>query len=268
MKAEILGIDGKKVKEIDLPEVFQTPVDEKLIKRAVLSIESAAMQPKGPSKSAGRNYTAVYIGSRGKPQMYRSINIEKARLPRLKNRRFLVSGRVALVPHAVGGPKAHPPKTEKIWKEKINKKEKRKALNSAIAATAISELVRTRGHRISEELKLPIIVEKKFEELEKTKKVVEVLKNISLLDDVLRAKRNRKIRAGKGKKRASRYKTPKSVLIVVSDSKKIFPAARNIAGVDVAEIRNLNAKHLAPGAVAGRLTVWSEEAIKFLGSRA
>ena len=125
-KSAVYSIDGKKLKEIELPEVFNEPINSELIKRAVLSIQSKRKQPKGNYKMAGRNYTAVYRGLRHLSTMHRTINVSHARLPRLKNRRYLLQGDVALVPQAVGGPKAHPPKPEKKIHEKINKKEKRK----------------------------------------------------------------------------------------------------------------------------------------------
>ena len=83
----------------------------------------------------------------------------------------------------------------------------------------------------------------------------------------MKAKERRKIRAGKGKKRGRKYKRKKSILFVVGKAEKIFKAARNLEGVDVVESRNLNAELLAPGALAGRLTVWSEDALKGLEER-
>ena len=263
MKAAVLSIDGSKQKEIELPEVFSTKVDEVLIRRAVLSIQSARLQPNSPYKGAGREYSAWYIGSRGQPAQYRTMNTEHSRLPRLKNRRQLTAGKVALVPHAVKGPAAHPPKVEKILKEKINRKEKKKAVESAIAATAMKELVKKRGHRPGSR-ELPIIVEDKLEQIDKTRKVTEMLEKLGLIDDVERAKQKRKLRAGKGKKRGRKYKKAKSVLIVIGKAGKISKAARNIEGVDVIEAKNLNAELLAPGAVPGRLTVWSESSLKEL----
>lgn len=265
MKAQVLSVEGKKLREIMLPQVFETTVDSKLIQRAVLAIESAGLQPKGIKLSAGRNKTAVYIGSRGKPQPYRTINVGRARLPRLKNRRNLLSGNVAMVPQAVGGPRAHPPKVEKRIKEKINKKEKQLALKSAIAACALSELVLKRGHKISSGVSLPVVVENKFESLSKTKDVLKVLEALSLGSDIERAKGARKRRSGAGKKRGRKYKKAKSVLIVVGDSKNVYRAARNIEGVNVTGVKDLNAKMLAPGAAPARLVLWSEDAIKFLG---
>src|SRR3989338_1692442 len=178
MKAEVLSLEGKKVSEMELPQEFSSQVDVGLIRRAVLAIHSAGIQPKSNYVMAGRNNTSVYVGARGKPTVWRLINIEHARKPRLKNRRFLISGQVAGIPAVVGGPKAHPPKIDKVWVEKINKKEKRMATASAIAATTNIGLVKARGHLVPEGTKLPLVVESKFEGLEKTKEVSAVLEKL------------------------------------------------------------------------------------------
>jgi large subunit ribosomal protein L4e len=165
------------------------------------------------------------------------------------------------VPQAVGGRRAHPPKPQKILTEKINNKERRKAIMSAIAATTNPELVAGRGHKF--DVKLPLVVEDALESLTKTSEVREFLQNINLWDDVLRAK-NRTIRAGKGKRRGRKYKRRKSLLIVASEDKGIVRAACNLPGVEVVSVKDLNAEVLAPGAQAGRLTVWSKSAISKL----
>ncbi|HLC92532.1 MAG TPA: 50S ribosomal protein L4 [archaeon] len=266
MKAHIVSIEGKKLSELELPRQFSADIDEGLIKRAVLAIQSAGVQLKYPTPLAGRNNTAIYVGSRGKPTQYRTINVGHARKPRMKNRRGLLYGRVAGIPATVGGPKAHPPKPTKVWEEKINKKEKRKATDSAIAATGKMELVKRRGHIFSDKISFPIIVESKLEGMSKTKNVTEAFEAMGIISDVEKAKNKRQIRAGKGKKRGRKHKSRKSILVVAKDSGKIFLAARNIEGVDVVSVRELNADMLAPGALPGRLTVWTEDAIKELGA--
>jgi large subunit ribosomal protein L4e len=263
LKAEVLDIEGKKIKEIELPEVFNEEYHPDIIKRAVLSIQTARLQPKGTKYMSGRDYSALYVGLRSMPTHERTINVERARLPRLKNRRGLLYGKVATVPQAVGGPKVHAPKKEKKLKEKINKKEKRKALRSAIAATINKKLVEQR-HVLPKELKLPIIIENKFEELKKTKEVIKTLKALKVYEDTLNAKKKKKIRAGKGKKRGRKYKKKKSILIVTGENKPIYKAARNIEGIEVVSAKQLNAEHLAPGTKAGRLTIWTENAINYL----
>ncbi|MBN2066891.1 MAG: 50S ribosomal protein L4 [Candidatus Diapherotrites archaeon] len=264
MKAGVFSLEGKKLHEIELPKQFQGEVDSALIKRAVQSIEAAAIQPRGTKKRAGRQNTARYRGKRDLPSTGRGINVGRARLPRLKNRRDLLYGRVAGIPRAVGGPKAHPPKVEKNRKEKINKKEKRAALESAIAACTKKELVEKR-HSLPKEAGLPVIVEDNFEKIAKTKEVLKAFKALGLADDVESAKQKTRKRAGKGKKRGRKKKIKKSVLIVTKENSQVFKAARNLPGVECTIVKHLNAKLLAPGSEPGRLTVWSESAVKELG---
>ena len=48
----------------------------------------------------------------------------------------------------MGGRQAHPPRVEKVIRKEVNKKERRLAIASAIAATAVRELVEKRGHAV------------------------------------------------------------------------------------------------------------------------
>jgi len=246
VKGTVLNLSGSPVREIDLPTAFSEDYRPDIIKKAVLAAQANRRQPYGTSRYSGMRTSARSLGSG------RGI----AQIPRLVN-----SNRAARVPQATGGRRAHPPKVEKDWSEKINKKERRLAIRSAIAATIMPELVRARGHRLEEDCQVPLILEDAFESLTKTKDICGVLQSINLWEDVLRAKNGRKIRAGRGKLRGRKYKHPKSVLIVVSDYSGVEKAARNLAGVDVVTCDRLNAELLAPGTHAGRLTIWTEGAI-------
>ena len=255
-KAKVLDLSGNFIKEIALPRVFTEEYRPDLIKRAVLAMQSNRLQPKGTDPLAGRRTSAESWGTgRG-----------AARVPRITDGR-----RAARVPQAVGGRRAHPPKTEKVLTKKINKKERRKAIKSAIAATINPERVRNRGHRFSDEVELPIVIEDSFASLEKTSEVKAFLKTIGVWDDVLRAK-ERKVRAGKGKMRGRRYKSKKSILIVISreeeltEAKKITQSAENLPGVDVSYAEELNAELLAPGTHPGRLTIWTESSLTKLAT--
>src|SRR3989344_1147635 len=110
MKGTILDLAGQKKSQLDLPFMFGMEVDAGLIRRAVLSIQSARLQPKGVKKESGRQNSAEYVGVRWLPTYAKTINVGHARLPRLKNHRGILAGKVAQVPQAVGGPRAHPPK--------------------------------------------------------------------------------------------------------------------------------------------------------------
>jgi large subunit ribosomal protein L4e len=264
MKASIIGIDGIAKGSIELPKVFETEYKPKLIKRAAQAIQTAKKQPKGNDQRAGKKNTAIYRGYRGVPAKHRTINVEHARLPRLKNRGALLYGRVAAVPHAVGGRAGHSLKAWEKSVEEINKKEKRLALKSAIATTANKELV---SRRFVVEKELPIVSEDKLEELKKTKEVMQAFERIGVGKDAEQAKQKIRKRAGKGKARGRAWKQKKSVLIITGKNSPVLKASRNLPGVEAVTVNSLNVDLLAPGAEAGRLVVWTKSAIEQLGKK-
>jgi large subunit ribosomal protein L4e len=179
-------------------------------------------------------------------------------VPRIKN-----GSRAAKVPQAKGGREAHPPKVAKVLIKEINQKEKQKAFRSAVAASISEELIKGRGHNFSGSV--PVVLENKFESLDRTQDVISALTVAGVYHDIERAKDSKKVRAGRGKMRGRRFKQRKSLLIVTAE--KPLRAARNLAGVDVVTVDQLNVEHLAPGMLAGRLTVWTESAITRLEGR-
>ena len=248
MQATIRTLDGEEDGSVDLPSVFEETVRQDLIKRAVLAAQANRKQDYGADDYAGMRTSAESPGSgRG-----------MAHVPR-------TNGQAARVPQAVGGRRAHPPKEEKDRTLDINTKERKKAIRSAIAATTDADLVAERGHRFDDDLELPLVVSDDFEDLVKTKEVVSFLEAVGAYDDVERAEENKSIRAGQGKLRGRKYRTPKSVLFVTSEEPS--KAARNLAGADVATAAEVNAEDLAPGAHPGRLTVWTESALDEVSDR-
>lgn len=247
---KIFDLTGKAVGKIKLPKVFDTPLRPDVIKRTVLAMQSHRIQPQGRNPLAGKRTTAE---SRG-------VGLGIARIPRIKGPRQ----RAAFAPGTVGGRAAHPPVSEKKIVKRIPKKEKRLALFSAIAATSSKKIVAARGHSLEDVSQIPPIVSGELEELKKTREVEEVLINLGMLSDIYRVKESRKIRAGKGKIRGRKTKQAVGPLIVVAENKGILKAARNIPGVDVVTVDDLNAEILAPGTHPGRLTLWTENSIEKL----
>lgn len=96
---------------------------------------------------------------------------------------------------------------------------------------------------------------------------MQALLQLKIAKDVEHAKERKKTRAGKNKNRGKRHCQKKSILIVTHGTKPVYQAARNLPGVDIVQVNSLNAEHLAPGTVPGRLTVWTEEAIHALAKR-
>lgn len=266
MKVSVYDLQGNVKEKIDLPEVFKEPIREDLILRTVLATQSKKRQPYGVDIFAGKRTSAHYHGLRriDRPEV-RMMSREMARMARLHGKvppHMLFRAR--FVPQAVKGREAHPPKVEKVWVQKINKKERRKAIKSAIAATAWKEYVLKRGHRAEDLKELPIVVEDKIQELKKTKEVIEFFKKIGLEKELERIK-EKKIRAGRGKARGKKYKIKTGPLIVITQDKGIFKAVKNLLGVNVCRVENLGTETLAPGAIPGRLTIFTESVIKKLG---
>jgi len=261
MKAIVFDVQGKQKGEIELPNVFNTGFRPDLIKRAVLAIQSHKRQPYGADKLAGKRTSAHYHGVREGPG--HMMNVEKARMARIHGGPPNLQLTPRFVPQARKGREAHPPKAEKIWYEKINDKERVLAIKSAIASTASKDIVSRRGHLINN-INLPIVVDDSIQELKRAKSVKELLEKIGLEKEMERAK-NKKVRAGKGKRRGRKYTRKKSVLFVIGENKGLLKSANNIAGVDICLAKNLNAELLAPGTHPGRLTIFTESAIKKLG---
>ncbi len=248
MKVPVLNQENEKVGEVELPKVFEAPYRPDVIKRAVIAQQSHGFQPQGRDPFAGKRTTAE---SRG-------VGLGIARVPRIKG-----GNRAAFGVSTVGGHQAFPPTSEKNIRKEINKKERCLAIKSGIAATADRNIVAGRGHDISAVTQLPIVVVDDVQGLQKTGEVRGLFMNLGVWADVERADR-KKIRAGRGKTRGRKRKVGKGPLIVVSEDLGIGMAARNLPGVEVVNVTDLNAELLAPGAHAGRLVVWSRSAFTSL----
>lgn len=250
MKVNVYSIEGEVKEEIELPAIFNEEYRPDLIKRAVISAQTARVQPWGNDPMAGKRTSAESWGSgRG-----------AAMVPRIKN-----GSRTAFIPQAIGGRRAHPVRAEKNHHEKINTKERRFAIRSAVAATTNPELVEGRGHKTENVPQLPLIVDDEISTVKTAKETREIFKNLGVYDDVIKAKNSRHVRAGRGKTRGRKYKSGKGPLVVVAEDKGIGLGARNHAGVDIVAVNNLNAELLAPGTHAGRLTIFTKSAVEELG---
>jgi large subunit ribosomal protein L4e len=248
-KVNVYSMDGSVKEKIDLPKIFDTPYRPDIIKKSFEVIHSNQRHPYGSDPLAGTRHAVASVGKgRG-----------MSRVPRLTQGQA-----AALAPNVVSGRRAHPPKVERNWKEKMNKKENKLARNSALAATADREIVSQRGHRFDEKITLPVIIDDDFAKIKKTKEVIDVLEKIGVYSDVLRSADGKHIRAGKGKMRGRKYRIPKSLLIV-STQETMKRGSQNLSGVDITHPQYLNIEHLAPGGIAGRLTVFTKSALTKIG---
>ncbi|ETO26183.1 60S ribosomal protein L4 [Reticulomyxa filosa] len=164
-----------------------------------------------------------------------------------------------------GGRMFAPTKVWRRWHRKINVNQKRYAVSSAIAASALPALVMARGHRIQRVEELPLVVENDFEKLKKSKACVLALQKLKINAELTRCKSRYK-RAGKGKARNRRFRHRTGPLIVYNSNRGIVQAARNIRGVDLCHVNRLNLLKLCPGGHVGRLVIWTEDAFRKLNS--
>ncbi len=255
---KVLDTQGKEVGDKKLPAQFKEEVNPDIIKRAVLAIQSHNKQPYGADPEAGKKSSAELSRRRRK---YRgSYGVGISRVPRkvMSRRGTRLNWVGAFAPGTVGGRRAHPPKADKIIDQKINIKEKRKAIRSALAAAMEKEIVKERGHETPDNY--PFIIGNDFESLKKTKEVIASLTKLGLDKELSRSEK-KTIRSGKGKTRGRKYKKTKGPLLVVADNCTLSKAAKNIAGIDIVEIKKINSELLAPGAEAGRLTLFTENSI-------
>jgi len=157
-----------------------------------------------------------------------------------------------------------PTKTWRRWHRKVNLKQKRHAVCSALAASAVPALVMARGHKVDAVPELPLVVADDVESVAKTSKAQEVLVKIGAMADVEKVKASHAIRAGKGKMRNRRYVSKKGPLVVYGNDSGLTKAFRNIPGVELACVDRLNLLQLAPGGHAGRFIVWTKSAVEKL----
>ena len=251
ISAKVFDLKGEEVSQVNLPQIFNTPTRPDVIKRAVVTIQSHKYQPQGRDPMAGKKNTAVS----------RHAGLGISRVPRLRER----GQRAAFAPGTVGGRSAHPPEAEKKIKKKLPKKEMNLALRSAVAATGSKETVAARGHMIDDVPDFPLVVVDDIQSLKKTKDIEEAFMNLGVWPDIYRVKESRKIRAGKGKMRGRKMKQAVGPLLVIAKNDGIAEAARNLPGMTVASVENLNAELLAPGTHPGRLTVWTSSAFEKVG---
>jgi len=248
----VYGLDGNIVDKISIPSLIQSiTIRKDIIRRAFISVFTAKLQPKGRDPMAGKRTTAESLG----------VGLGLARVPRVKGERYPKASQAAFAPFTVGGRRCFPPRPEKILREKVNKKEKKLALISAIAASFNPVLVKLRGHVVEQVPQIPLVIEDGISSISKASELRSIFMKLGLWLDVQRAKNSRKRLSSVAKKRRKKvYRNAKSVLIVVDSDNGISKAARNFPGVDVCNVSNLNISLFAPGSHPGRLTVWSRSA--------
>ena len=253
MKITTYTTAGTKEGEIELPLIFSTPFRRELIHKAWTNITSHKFQPQGRHPSAGQDVVA----DSNDPPTGQGVS----RVARAQGGGGGRQGQGAEVASTRGGRQAHPPIVAKVIYKKLNKKENKLALCSAIAATASKDLVELRGHKIEGIETFPIIVSNDIESVSKANDISKILDALKLTQDVDRLEA-RKVRSGQSRLRGRSKKVGKSVLFVTKDISNLSKAIGSLPGVEVKKVTELSILDLAPGAHPIRLTVYSKSAIE------
>ncbi|XP_059623528.1 large ribosomal subunit protein uL4 [Cornus florida] len=242
---------------LPLPDVMKSSIRPDIVNFVHSNVSKNRRQPYAVSKKAGHQTSAESWGTG------RAVS----RIPRVPGGGTHRAGQGAFGNMCRGGRMFAPTKIWRRWHRKINIKQKRYAVASAIAASAVPSLVMARGHCIESVPEIPLVVNDSVEGVEKTSNAIKVLKQIGAYADAEKAKKSHSIRPGKGKMRNRRYISRKGPLIVYgTEGSKLVTAFRNLPGVEIANVERLNLLKLAPGGHLGRFIIWTKSAFEKLDS--
>jgi len=259
----VFNINGKPTKKsIPMPDMMMAPIRADLVNFVHTNMAKNNRQPyavmnrEGPHGLRAGHQVAAKSWGTG-----RAVS----RVPRVKGGGTHRAGQGAYANMCRGGRMFNPTKVWRKWHRKINTNQKRFAVCSAVAASAVPALVMARGHRIQSVDEIPLVIENDFQSLKKTKAAVAVLQQLHLSSELRRCKRRYK-RAGRGKMRNRRWKHRLGPLIIYSKNDGLVESVRNIRGVDWCNVNCLNLLKLAPGGHIGRLIIWTEDAFRQLNA--
>jgi len=237
-----------------LPHVLASPLRPDWVRYVHMNVSKNKRQPRAVGGKVGYETAAESWGTG------RAV----ARVPRAPGGGTHRSGQGAFGNMCRGGGMFCPTKTWRRWHRRVNVKEKRNAVVTALASSCLPPLVMARGHRIDEVAELPMVVSDGIESMTRTRPTFKILEKLGLKEELKKVADSKKIRAGKGKARNRRYKKRLGPLIIYNEDNGIVRATRNIPGVETACVTRLNILKLAPGGNFGRLVLWTEGAFKKL----
>ena len=242
-------------KNVTLPAVFKAPIRPDIVNFVHTNLRKNNRQPYAVSELAGHQTSAESWGTG------RAV----ARIPRVRGGRTHRSGQGAFGNMCRGGCMFAPTKTWQRWHHRVNTTQKRYAICSALAASALPVLVMSKGHHIEEVPELPLVVEDKVEGYKKTKEAVLLLKKLKAWNDIKKVYASQQMRPGKGKMSNHRHIQHRGPCITYNEDNGIIKAFRNIPGITLLNlVSKLNILKLAPGGHVGRFCIWTESAFQKL----
>jgi large subunit ribosomal protein L4e len=169
----VQGLDGEAAEQTTLPAVFTAPIRPDIIRQVHTGLAKNARQPYAVNRQVAEQrveYICIYTLSQvllsaavglkyvwmcrkaGHQTSAESWGTGRAvsRIPRVAGGGTHRAGQGAFGNMCRGGRMFAPTKTWRRWHRKINLNQKRYAVVSALAASALPSLVLARGHRIEE----------------------------------------------------------------------------------------------------------------------
>jgi large subunit ribosomal protein L4e len=245
---------GNVVSQANLPAVMTAPIRPDIVNYVHNLMSKNSRQAYAVSKKAGMQTPAVSWGTG------RAVS----RIPRVPGGGTSRSGQGAFGNMCRGGRMFAPTKIWRRWHRKINVNQRRYAVSSALAASAVTPLVMARGHRVDAVPELPLVLSDSVNSCSKTKDALAILKAFGADADVQKCKDSRKVRTGSGKMRNRRYVMRRGPLVVYANDEGLVRGFKNLPGVECASVDNLNLLDLAPGGHLGRFIIWTEGAFNKL----
>merc|ERR1711871_62452 len=243
------------VASVGLPAVLTAPIRMDVVQQAHTGMAKNHRQAYSVNVLAGKQTAAESWGTG------RAVS----RIPRVPGGGTHRAGQGAFGNMCRGGRMFNPTKTWRKWHRKINVTQRRYAVCSALAASALPALVMARGHKVDDIPEVPLVVDTL--DCSKTSKAKEALEAVGAFDDVVKSKASFAVRAGKGKMRNRRHVQRRGPLVVLTEAAIKaggHKAFRGLSGVEVACVERLNLLQLAPGGHLGRFCVWSKDAFERL----
>jgi len=158
---------AKSTATLPLPDVFLAPIRRDVVQFVYTNIAKNRRQAYAVSYSAGEQTSAMSWGTG------RAV----ARIPRVSGGGTGRSGQAAFGNMCRKGRMYAPTKIWRRWHRKVNVGQRRYAIASAIAASAVPALVMARGHKVDQIAEIPFVVSG-LEAIKKTKDAVAFLQNV------------------------------------------------------------------------------------------
>jgi len=264
MKTKVYDAQGKEKSKIDLPVCFSKPIREDLIAKYIETKKT--QQPYAPSLVAGKQHSAsgliVHKRKVWKSQYGRGMSRIPRKVMWQKGSQFNWEG--ATSPNTRGGRRAHPPKIASMLKRlKFNKKETSIAFCGALSATANPKNIEKRYLNLNEKdiNGVPFVFSSDIT-TQKTKDLLNALKKVLGENLFEKGIKKKQIRSGKGKSRGRKYKSNAGLLFIIGKDEKL-----KTNHFDVKKVNEISVSDLAKGGQPGRLSVYTEQAIKELGEK-